>query len=64
MREQKNYIVSFKRYILQLEKNSEDLEIIWSNGLLTWEKEEKEIVHPIFTTKMEIKFDLKEKNLL
>ena len=35
--------------------------MIWSNGLLTWQKEEKEIVHPIFTTKMEIKFDSKKK---
>ncbi len=47
----------FQKTYLQLEKNSEDLEIIWSNGLLTWEKEGKKIVHPIFTTKMEIKFD-------
>ena len=51
----------FQKTYLQLEKNSEDLEIIWSNGLLTWEKEEKKIAHPIFTTKMEIKFDLKNK---
>ena len=51
----------FQKTYLQLEKNSEDLEMIWSNGLLTWEKEGKEIVHPIFTTKMEIKFDSKEK---
>ncbi|MBU3143222.1 AAA domain-containing protein [Clostridium sp. CF012] len=51
----------FQKTYLQLEKNSEDLEIIWSNGLLTWEKEGKKIVHPIFTTKMEIKFDLVKK---
>jgi len=51
----------FQKTYLQLEKNSEDLEIIWSNGLLTWQKEEKKIVHPIFTTKMEIKFDLVKK---
>lgn len=51
----------FQKTYLQLEKNSEDLEIIWSNGLLTWQKEEKKIVHPIFTTKMEIKFDTKKK---
>ena len=53
----------FQKTYLQLEKNSEDLEIIWSNGLLTWQKEEKKIVHPIFTTKMEIKFDSNEKNI-
>ncbi|MGH4117824.1 AAA domain-containing protein [Clostridium sp.] len=47
----------FQKTYLQLEKNSEDLEIVWANGLLTWQKEGKEIVHPIFTTKMEIKFD-------
>ncbi|MCB2354919.1 AAA domain-containing protein [Clostridium estertheticum] len=51
----------FQKTYLQLEKNSEDLEIIWSNGLLSWEKEDKEIIHPIFTTKMEIKFDSKKK---
>ncbi|MCB2297631.1 AAA domain-containing protein [Clostridium tagluense] len=51
----------FQKIYLQLEKNSEDLEIIWSNGLLTWQKEDKEIVHPIFTTKMEIKFDSMKK---
>ncbi|MGH4138411.1 AAA domain-containing protein [Clostridium sp.] len=51
----------FQRTYLQLEKNSEDLEIIWSNGLLTWQKDDKEIVHPIFTTKMEIKFDIAKK---
>jgi superfamily I DNA and/or RNA helicase len=51
----------FQKIYLQLEKNSEDLEIIWSNGLLVWQREDEKIVHPIFTTKMEIKFDLKEK---
>ena len=51
----------FQKIYLRLEKNSEDLEIIWSNGLLTWEKEEKKIAHPIFTTKMEIKFDSTKK---
>ena len=51
----------FQKTYLQLEKNSENLEIIWANGLLTWLKEEKEIVHPIFTTKMEIKFDIVNK---
>ncbi|MBU3200151.1 AAA domain-containing protein [Clostridium estertheticum] len=51
----------FQKTYLQLEKNSEDLEIIWSNGILSWEKEDKEIIHPIFTTKMEIKFDSKKK---
>jgi superfamily I DNA and/or RNA helicase len=51
----------FQKTYLQLEKNSEDLEIVWSNGLLTWQKDGKEIVHPIFTTKMEIKFDSTKK---
>ncbi|MBU3111623.1 AAA domain-containing protein [Clostridium lacusfryxellense] len=51
----------FQKMYLQLEKNSEDLEMIWSNGLLTWNKEGNEIVHPIFTTKMEITFDSKDK---
>lgn len=51
----------FQKIYLQLEKNSEDLEIIWSNGLLAWQREDEKIVHPIFTTKMELKFDLKEK---
>lgn len=51
----------FQKTYLQLEKNSEDLEIIWSNGLLTWQKEEEKIIHPVFTTKMEIKFDSRKK---
>lgn len=51
----------FQKTYLQLEKNSEDLEIIWSNGLLSWEKDGKKIIHPIFTTKMEIKFESKKK---
>ena len=54
----------FQKTYLQLEKNSEDLEMIWSNGLLTWEKEGKKIAHPIFTTKMEIKFDSKDKKFI
>jgi len=54
----------FQKTYLQLEKNSEDLEFIWSNGLLTWEKEGKQIVHPIFTTKMELKFDLVKKTFI
>ena len=56
-----NLYSQFQKTYLQLEKNSEDLEMVWSNGLLTWEKEEKKIIHPIFTTKMEIKFDSKKK---
>lgn len=59
-RAEKLYIELQKTY-LKLEKSSEDLEIIWSNGLLTWQKEEEKIIHPIFTTKMEIKFDSKKK---
>jgi len=51
----------FQKTYLQLEKNSEDLEIIFSNGILTWKVEEKTIVHPIFTTKMEMKFDVARK---
>jgi len=57
----KDLYSQFQKTYLQLEKNSEDLEMIWSNGLLTWEKDGKEIIHPIFTTKMEIKFESKEK---
>ena len=51
----------FQKTYLKLEKNSEDLEIIWSNGLLTWQRNDEKIVHPIFTTKMEVKFDSKKK---
>ena len=51
----------FQKTYLKLEKSSEDLEIIWSNGLLTWQRKEEKIVHPIFTTKMEIKLDSKKK---
>lgn len=46
----------FKLY-LSLEKDEENFEIIWGNYILAWEVAGKKIVHPLFTTKMELYFD-------
>lgn len=46
----------FKLY-LQLQKNSDNLEIVWGNYILSWNVEDKKIIKPIFTTKMELDFD-------
>ncbi len=50
------YNTLFKIYFT-LEKNSEDLEIVWGHGLLTWQVNEEKITHPMFTTKMVLNFD-------
>ncbi|MBC2581865.1 AAA domain-containing protein [Clostridium sp. DJ247] len=42
-----------------LEKNSEDLEIVWGHGILSWHTKEEKIIHPMFTTKMSLNFDAK-----
>lgn len=46
----------FKLY-LSLQKNSESLEVVWGNYVLAWNIENKRIINPIFTTKMELCFD-------
>lgn len=50
------YSVLFKIYST-MEKNSEDLEIVWGHSILSWEKDNEKILHPIFTTKMSLNFD-------
>ncbi len=46
----------FKMYST-IEKNSEDLEIVWGHGLLSFEVNGEKIMHPIFSTKMVLNFD-------
>ncbi len=46
----------FKLYF-KLQKNSENLEIVWGNYILAWKAESENIINPIFTTKMELDFD-------
>ena len=41
----------FKMYST-IEKNSEDLEIVWGHGLLSFEINGEKIMHPMFSTKM------------
>lgn len=50
------YNTLFKIYS-DLEKNSEDLEIVWGHGLLTWKINNEKILHPMFTTKMSLNFN-------
>lgn len=50
------YNILFKIYS-DLEKNSEDLEIVWGHGLLSWKVNDEKILHPMFTTKMSLNFN-------
>ncbi|WP_411681476.1 AAA domain-containing protein [Clostridium thailandense] len=52
------YDTFFRIYSI-LEKNSEDLEIVWGHAILSWKINNEKIVHPIFTTKMSLTFDAK-----
>ena len=47
----------FFQLYLSLEKSGENFEIIWGNYMLAWEIEDKKIMHPLFTTKMELCFE-------
>lgn len=50
----------FSKIYLKLQKNSENLEVVYAHGLLIGQVEDVKIMHPIFTTKMDLSFD--EKN--
>lgn len=50
------YNTLFKIYST-MEKNSEDLEIIWGHGLLALEVHGEKIIHPMFSTKMVLNFN-------
>lgn len=50
------YNTLFKIYST-MEKNSEDLEIIWGHGLLSLEVNGEKIIHPMFSTKMVLNFN-------
>lgn len=47
----------FFQLYLSLDNNEENFEIVWGNYILTWEIGDKKIVHPLFSTKMELYFD-------
>lgn len=49
----------FKLY-QNLERNREQLEIVYSNGLIVWRKGNEKIFHPAFIRKMELSFDAKK----
>lgn len=53
------YNTLFKIYS-DLEKNSEDLEIVWGHGLLSWKINDEKILHPMFTTKMSLNFNAEQ----
>ncbi|MFT8316440.1 MAG: AAA domain-containing protein [Clostridium sp.] len=47
----------FFQLYLSVQKSGESFEIIWGSYILAWTTEDKQIKHPIFTTKMELCFD-------
>lgn len=49
----------FKLY-LEIEKRSEDIEIVWGHALIAWKINNEKIIHPVFTTRMKLKFDAKK----
>lgn len=51
----------FSKIYLKLQKNSENLEIVYGYGLVVVNVNDKKIIHPLFTTKMNLKFDDKNK---
>lgn len=53
----KNLYDEFFQLYLSVEKNGENFEIIWGNYILAWDIGDKKIMHPLFTTKMELCFD-------
>lgn len=56
-RDNKKLYDSFFQLYLLIQKNSENMEIIWGHYILSWSKDGKKIKHPLFTTKMELSFD-------
>lgn len=47
----------FFQLYLSLDNNEENFEIVWGNYILAWEIGDKKIVHPLFSTKIELYFD-------
>lgn len=50
----------FSKLLLNLEKNSESMEVIYGHGLLIGKINKVEIVHPILITKMDLSFEEKK----
>lgn len=50
----------FSKLFFSLEKNSENLEVIYGHGLLVGNFGHQTVVHPLFTTKMDLTFDDKK----
>jgi len=50
----------FSKLFFSLEKNSENLEVIYGHGLLVGNFGQQTVVHPLFTTKMDLTFDDKK----
>lgn len=50
----------FSKLYLKLQKNSESLELIYTDAVVVGKVEEMEICHPILTTKLDLKFNDKE----
>lgn len=56
-KENKKLYDSFFQLYLLIQKSSENMEIVWGHHILGWNKDGKKIMHPLFTTKMELSFD-------
>ncbi|AYD39144.1 hypothetical protein D4Z93_00625 [Clostridium fermenticellae] len=50
----------FKTY-LEMEKNGQDIEIIWGHGLIVWKINDQKIIHPVITTRQKLEFNAKDK---
>lgn len=48
---------SFFELYISIQKNNSDREILWGNYILTWENENKKIIHPLITRELKLHFD-------
>ncbi|MDD3223282.1 MAG: hypothetical protein PHX70_00980 [Clostridium sp.] len=48
---------SFFELYISIQKDNSDREILWGNYILTWENENKKIVHPLITRELKLYFD-------
>ncbi|MEG0774557.1 AAA domain-containing protein [Clostridium sp.] len=59
-KESKDVYNKFSKLFLNLEKNSENLEVIYGHGLFVGKLSDTTVVHPILTTKMDLTFNEKK----
>ncbi|MBV7272724.1 hypothetical protein JMF89_01495 [Clostridiaceae bacterium UIB06] len=47
----------FFKFYLELQKRSESMEIVWGHGLIAWNFNNENIIHPLLTTRMRLDFN-------